>query len=111
MEKLHDKAPGSIWMLQASGEANESQKAYDAAIVQFNHVLALDPRRPGIHYRLGRIYLARFRDGGKADDRDAALRAVAAELDLDPGNGNAAYEVANIQAEPRNLAEDRKQLA
>jgi tetratricopeptide (TPR) repeat protein len=110
MEKLHDKAPGSIWMLQASGEANESQKAYDAAIVQFNHVLALDPRRPGIHYRLGRIYLARFRDGGKSDDRDAALREFAAELDLDPGNGNAAYELANIQAELGNLEEARKQF-
>ena len=58
MEKLHDKAPDSIWMLEAQGEANESQKDYDAAIVAFNHVLVLDPQRPGIHYRLGRIYLA-----------------------------------------------------
>src|ERR1700758_3650787 len=33
MEKLHDTAPNSIWMLQAQGEANESQKNYDAAIV------------------------------------------------------------------------------
>ena len=43
MEKLHDKAPGSIWMLQAQGEANESQKSYDAAITAFHHVLELDP--------------------------------------------------------------------
>ncbi len=28
MEKLHDKAPNSVWMLQAQGEANESQKNY-----------------------------------------------------------------------------------
>jgi tetratricopeptide (TPR) repeat protein len=110
MEKLHDKAPNSVWMLQAQGEANESQKAYDAAIVAFNHVLQLDPRRPGIHYRLGRVYLARFRDGQKAEDRDAAKREFMAELGIDYGNGNARYELANMQAELGNLEEARKQF-
>jgi tetratricopeptide (TPR) repeat protein len=103
MEKLHDEAPGSIWMLQAQGEANESQKNYDAAIVAFDHVLSMDPRRPGIHYRLGRIYLARFQDTQKPDDRDAAMREFTAELSIDPGNGNANYELANIQASLGNL--------
>ena len=110
MEKLHDKAPGSIWMLQAQGEANESQKNYDAAIVAFNHVLTLDPRRPGIHYRLGRIYLARFQDTQKPEDRDAAMREFTAELSVDPGNGNANYELANIQANLGNLEEAAKQF-
>src|SRR5215472_4831472 len=60
MEKLQSAAPDSIWMLQARGEANESQKNYTAAIDAFNHVLSFEPKRPGIHYRMGRIYLARF---------------------------------------------------
>ena len=98
MEKLHDKAPGSIWMLQAQGEANESQKNYAAAIVAFNHVLSIDPNRPGIHYRLGRVYLGRFRDEQKPEDRESAIREFRAELSLDPGNGNAAYEIANQEA-------------
>ena len=110
MERLHDRAPGSIWMLQAQGEANESQKNYDAAIVAFNHVLLLDPRRPGIHYRLGRIYLARFRDARKTEDRDSAMREFAAELAIDPGNGNAGYELANLHADLGNLVEARKQF-
>lgn len=110
MERLHDKHPDSIWMLQAQGEANESQKNYDAAIVAFNHVLLLDPRRPGIHYRLGRIYLALFRNGSKPADRDAALREFSEELAIDPGNGNAGYEVANMQVEMGNLDEARKQF-
>jgi len=109
MEKLHDKAPGSIWMLQAQGEANESEKNYDAAIVAFNHVLQLDPARPGIHYRLGRVYLARFRDTQKPDDRDSAVREFLAELAIDPGNGNAAYELAHLQADLGNLDEARRQ--
>lgn len=110
MEKLHDKAPGSVWMLQAQGEANESQKNYDAAIVAFNHVLTIDPRRPGIHYRLGRVYLARFTEGQKAEDRDAAQREFAAELAIDPDNGNARYELANTAAGKGDLVEARKQF-
>jgi tetratricopeptide (TPR) repeat protein len=110
MEKLHDSAPNSIWMLQAQGEANESQKNYDAAIVAFNHVLEIDPRRPGIHYRLGRVYLARFRDSQKTDDRDAAIREFEAELAADPGNGNAVYEIANLHAATGNLDDARKEF-
>ena len=110
MEKLHDKAPNSIWMLQAQGEANEAQKDYDAAIVAYNHVLAMEPRRPGIHYRLGRLYLARFRTLQKPEDRNAARREFDAELETDPGNGNAAYELANMAAEENKLEEARKQF-
>jgi tetratricopeptide (TPR) repeat protein len=102
MEKLHDNAPNSIWMLQAQGEANESQKDYDSAIIAFNHVLQLEPQRPGIHYRLGRIYLTRYNEQRKPDDRDAAVREFNAELEVDPGNGNAGYELANIQADIGN---------
>jgi len=98
MERLHDKAPNSIWMLQAQGEANESQKDYDAAVVAFNHVLLVDPRRPGIHYRLGRVYLARFHESQRPEDQDAAAREFSAELAIDPENGNAGYELANLNA-------------
>ena len=99
LEKLHDTAPGSVWMLQAQGEANESEKNWDGAIIAFNHVLTIDPHRPGIHYQLGRVYLGRFREAGNTQDRDAAMREFQAELDNDPSNGNAAYELAFLQAE------------
>ena len=110
MEKLHDTAPNSVWMLQAQGEANESQKDYDAAILAFNHVLELDPHRPGIHYRLGRVYLASFRDTRKSDDREAAIHEFSAELSVDPQNGNAAYELANLNAEAGNSDEAQRQF-
>ncbi len=108
MSKLHDSAPGSIWTLQAQGELHESQKEYDEAISSFNHVLAVDPHRPGIHYRIGRIYLTRFTEAQKAEDRDAAQREFTAELAIDPGNGNSRYELAIIQADLGNLDEARK---
>lgn len=108
METLHDKASGSIWMLQAQGEANESQKDYQAASVAFNHVLALEPRRHGIHYRLGRVYLTRFNETRVPADRVAAQKEFQAELEIDPGNGNAAYELGQFASEDNDFAEARK---
>jgi predicted Zn-dependent protease len=110
MEKLHDSAPNSIWLLQAQGEANEAQKDFDAAIIAFNHVLALEPRRPGIHYRMGRVYLSRFRNSQKPEDRESARREFQQELEVDPGNGNAGYELGTMAAEDNNLEEARKQF-
>ena len=109
MEKLHDKAPNSIWMLQAQGEANESQKNYESALIAFNHVLVLDPTRPGIHYRLGRIHLARFQQSRKPDDHDSAKREFQAELTVDPGNGNASYELAQMSADDNDLDQAQHQ--
>jgi len=99
MEELQDVAPNSVWMLQARGESNESQKNYDAAIDAFNHVLSLEPRRPGVHYRIGRVYLARFTANQNPMDRDAAAKEFNAELALNPRNGNALYELAGIAAQ------------
>jgi tetratricopeptide (TPR) repeat protein len=107
MEKLHDSAPNSIWMLQAQGEANEANKNYDAAIIALNHALQLDPRKPGIHYRLARVYQSRFNEARRPDDRDQAKREFNAELELDPANANAQYELAQMAADDNNLDEAR----
>lgn len=96
LTRLHDKAPNSIWMLQANGEANESQKNYDAALAAFKNVLELDPRRPGVHYRMGRVYLSRLNEFGKQEDREAAAAEFENELKIDPDNGNARYELGVI---------------
>lgn len=96
MQKLWSAAPDSIWKHQAEAEALESQGSYEAAIGQYHDVLARDPRRPGIHYRLGRIYLSRLQKGGSAEDAALAKQEFENELELDPGNGNAAYELAEM---------------
>ena len=62
MQKLVQIAPDSVWRHQAAAEAYESQASYVQAIDQYQRVIALDPRRPGIHYRLGRTMLARSRE-------------------------------------------------
>jgi predicted Zn-dependent protease len=110
MEELHDKAPDSIWMMQAQGEAYESQKDYESAIQAFQRVLKLEPKRPGIHYRIGRVYLRRFQDSHEAKDREAAVGEFQQELSVDQLNGNAAYELAQIDYDLGNLEQARQKF-
>ena len=97
MQKLAQVAPASVWRHQTLAEADESQGSYDAAISEYRQVLALDPGRPGIHYRLGRTLLARARQVTSSEDLASAQKEFELELALDPGNGNAAYEMAEAR--------------
>jgi tetratricopeptide (TPR) repeat protein len=93
MRKLAEVGPGSVWRHQALAEASESQKDFDTAIGEYRQVLAIDPRRPGIHYRLGRTLLARSRETTSSENAAAALKEFELELEIDPRNANAAYEI------------------
>ena len=108
MQKLSQVAPDSIWRHQAEAEANESQGSYDSAISEYRQVLALDPERPGIHYRLGRTLLARSRQTTSADDVTAAASEFHQELQIDPANGNAAYELAELDRNAGQLEDAQK---
>jgi tetratricopeptide (TPR) repeat protein len=96
MQKLAQVAPASVWRHQAEAEAYESQGSNDAAISEYRQVLSVDARRPGIHYRLGRTLLTRSRQSNAPDDVAAAAKEFEQELELDPGNANAAYELGEI---------------
>ncbi|PYV37807.1 MAG: hypothetical protein DMG06_27110 [Acidobacteria bacterium] len=93
MRKLSRVAPDSVWLHQAAGEAHESQGHYDLASGEYRKVLSMDPRRPGIHFRLGRVVLARPQEGTSQDE---ALKEFEQELQLDPTNAAAAYEAGEI---------------
>jgi tetratricopeptide (TPR) repeat protein len=71
-------------------------------------VLALDPRRPGIHYRLGRTLLARARQFTSSEDLASAQSEFEQELAADPLNGNAAYEMAEAHRNEGPLEEAQK---
>jgi predicted Zn-dependent protease len=59
-------------------------------------VLNRDPHRPGIHYRIGRTLLAREDQTHLPADAADAAKEFAEELQVDPSNANAAYELADI---------------
>lgn len=108
--KLARVAPSSPWMHQAAGEANESQGLHDAAIREYRQVLALDPGRPGIHYRLGRVLLSRAQQSGADTEvgKAEAAKEFEQELRLDPTNANASYELGEMQRQAGQLDKARE---
>ncbi len=112
--KLAQVAPASPWTHQAAGEANESQGLHDPAIREYRAVLALDPRRPGIHFRIGRTLLARAKASGEealaAASRAEAVKEFAQELALDPTSASAAYELGEEHRRSGDLDEARRFL-
>lgn len=110
LRDLADAAPNSIWRHQAAGEAYESTGNVDLAISEYREVLALDPRRRGIHYRIGRVLLSRARSGDSASNAEA-LKEFEKELALDPTNANAAYEAAEIDRKSGQLQKARDLFA
>jgi tetratricopeptide (TPR) repeat protein len=110
--RLAEVAPASVWMHQAAGEANESLGNHDAALEEYRKVLALAPERPGVHYRLGRVYLARARPPSSEPDAEAnAAREFEQELRIDPTNADAAYELGEIARKAANLEKARELFA
>ena len=104
--KLARIAPGSVWLHQAAGEANESQGLLDEAISEYRQVLAIAPNRPGLHFRLGRVLLSRSEQAGgdaAALAETEALREFEQELQIDPTNANAAYEIGEMQRKAGQL--------
>ena len=108
MQKLAEVAPSSVWRHQAEAEAYESQGSLDVAISEYEQVLELDPHRPGIHYRLGRTFLKRARQNNSPDDVAQAVKEFTAELQMDPDNGNAAYEIGEVHRNAGELEEAEK---
>ena len=88
LQQLSKVAPSSVWRLQAAAEADESQGALDQATSEYRQLLAIDPGRRGVHYRIGRVLLLR--------SPEQALQEFQKELELDPTNANAAYEIGEI---------------
>jgi len=97
MQKLAEVAPSSVWRHLAAAEADESQGSYSLSITEYRQVLALEPYRPGVHYRLGRTLLARSHQGSSAQDTAEAAKEFDQELQRDPTNANAAYELGELQ--------------
>ncbi len=101
-------APDSLWMHLAAGEASEAQGLADAALAEYRAVLAADPKRPGIHFRMGRVLLSRTAAANGAEPTGPeALKEFMLELEIDPTNANAAYEAGEIHRKTDDLPKAR----
>ena len=104
MEDLFHDARGSLWAELAEAEAYESQGQVSDAISAYNAVIAMDPRRVNIHYRMGRTYLSHWKMTHEDSDLKNAEAEFTKELDINPSNANAAYELADLRRKDGDLA-------
>ncbi len=105
VQALTREAPDSAWRYQAQAEALESQGSHNAALDAYRKVLAIDPKRPGIHYRMGRVLRERARDSHGPDDIPLAMAEFQEELKINPDNANAAYEIGELNRVSGQLPE------
>lgn len=108
LKRLGEVAPESVWRHQAAGEANESQGEYDMAVMEYKAVLTRDPSRAGIHYRVGRALLSRSAKSGSTSEGQEPAREFEQELQLDPTNANAAYELGEMDRKSEQYAKARE---
>jgi tetratricopeptide (TPR) repeat protein len=93
MTQLMQAAPGSVWLHYATAEVHASLQRYDLAIAEYRNVLEMEPRMPGIHFRLGRAILQGSKDTNAVE---AALHEFELELAISPENSDAEYEIGEI---------------
>jgi tetratricopeptide (TPR) repeat protein len=85
-QELAAKAPTSPQAQQLEAEALESQGKWDDATAQYKKILDENPKLTGIHYRLGRILLAK-----SPPDEAGATKEFEEELKIDPENAAAEF--------------------
>ena len=79
VSKLEKASPSSSWSEQLLGESYSSSTAWSFAVIRFQNAIALSPRRPGLHVRLGEVFL-------HAGRLEPAVSEFEKELQIDPTN-------------------------
>jgi predicted Zn-dependent protease len=90
-QELAAKAPTSHQAEQLDAEAFESQESWDKAIAEYRKILEQEPKLPGIHYRIGRIFLSK-----SPADTEAAKAEFNEEVKTDPDNAAAEFMLGEI---------------
>jgi tetratricopeptide (TPR) repeat protein len=98
-QRLLATAPGSYQMHRMNAEILLLQGKPQEAIAEYRKVLDLNPRVPGIHYEIGRIMLQQSHELNMLDE---AKKEFDAELQIDPGNAKAEYQLGVIAGTVRN---------
>jgi tetratricopeptide (TPR) repeat protein len=92
-KELAAVAPTSYQAHELEAEAMESQGKWDEAAAEYSGILQQNPKIPGIHYRLGRVYLSKPEN---AENTASAERELKEELKIDPSNAAAEFMLGEI---------------
>jgi tetratricopeptide (TPR) repeat protein len=91
--RMYQKAPSSFRVDQLSAEVFETQGKYTEAIAEYRKALSKNPKAINLHYKLGRALLQQSHDPAALEQ---ARKEFEAELELNPSDAVAEYQVAQI---------------
>jgi tetratricopeptide (TPR) repeat protein len=91
--ELAATAPHSYQAHQLQAEAMESQGKWEEAAGEYQSILERNPQVPGIHYRLGRLYLSL---PDSAENTTKAKAEFEQELQIDPKNAASEFLLGEI---------------
>ncbi|HWD97613.1 MAG TPA: tetratricopeptide repeat protein [Bryobacteraceae bacterium] len=91
--RMYRNAPASYRVNELSAEVFETQSKYAEAVAEYRKAIAKNPRAIDLHYRLGRALLLQSHDPAALE---AARKEFEAELQLNPSDAAAEYQVAQI---------------
>lgn len=99
---LHE-APFSYQVHELNAESLEVQGKWDDAAAEYRKILEIDPKLPGIHYRLGRVLLSKPNPSPELTLE--AKRNFEQELKLDPSNAGAEYVLGELARQASEWAD------
>jgi tetratricopeptide (TPR) repeat protein len=91
--RMYRNAPSSYRVNELSAEVFESQSKYPEAATEYRKAIEKNPKAINLHYRLGRALLLQSHD---ASALAAARKEFEAELQLNPSDAAAEYQIAQI---------------
>jgi tetratricopeptide (TPR) repeat protein len=100
--RLEKAAPASSWSEQLLAESYSSSTQWSFAVIRFQNALALSPNRPGLHVRLGEVFLHAGRLDQAAPEFEQELRISPNDLRAIVRRG----EVKLIQGDVDGALED-----
>ncbi len=101
-QRLLAKAPGSVQLRQIMAEGLESQERFAEAAQEYREILKMDPKLPGMHYKLGQMIL---RSDASPEADEKALAQLRRELEISPAHAGALAEVGEIHLRRSQLDE------
>jgi predicted Zn-dependent protease len=101
-QELANTAPSSYQAQELDAEAYEAHGKWGEAATEYSKILEQNPQLPGIHFRLGRILLAKPPTPTTADD---ARKEFEAELTIDPNNAAAEFMLGDLSRQAQQWDE------
>ncbi len=92
-QELAREAPGSYQAQELQAESFESQGRWAEAAAEYQQILDQNANVPGIHFRLGRVALAK---GESEAETAEARKEFEQELKVDPTNAAAEFSLGEI---------------